>query len=90
MYAIPDATGTLNWAMIGDIVGRKQFAKIRGILSFFFGWGSIGLAVLAGIIFDRTESYSIVLWCCGVIWALSGLGFLLLERGFHPGNHRKR
>lgn len=90
MYAIPDATGTLNWAMIGDIVGRKQFAKIRGILSFFFGWGSIGLAVLAGIIFDRTESYSIVLWCCGVIWALAALGFLLLERGFHPGNHRKR
>lgn len=36
-YTIPDATGTLNWAMIGDFYGSKSFATIRGSMNLFYG-----------------------------------------------------
>lgn len=79
LYTIPDATGTLNWAMIGDFYGRRSFATIRGSMNLVYGWGTAVFPVLAGIIYDRTESYSIILWFLSLVWAASAIVFMLVR-----------
>ena len=79
LYTIPDATGTLNWAMIGDFYGRRSFATIRGSMNLVYGWGTAVFPVLAGVIYDRTESYAIILWFLSLLWAASAIVFMLVR-----------
>ena len=39
-----DASFPIVWATVGDFYGRKYFATIRGMLSFFYMWGSVARA----------------------------------------------
>ena len=47
-YTLLDASFPIVWATVGDFYGRKYFATIRGMLSFFYMWGSVAGPVLAG------------------------------------------
>ena len=84
LYTIPDATGTLNWAMIGDFYGRKSFATIRGSMNLVYGWGTAVFPVVAGIIYDRTESYAMILWFLSFIWAASAIVFMMVKQPKPP------
>ena len=53
-YTLLDASFPIVWATVGDFYGRKYFATIRGILSFFYIWGSVAGPGLAGAIYDRS------------------------------------
>jgi MFS family permease len=61
-FTLLDASFPIVWATVGDFFGRRHFATIRGSMSFFYSWGSFVGPVLAGAIYDRTQSYSLVLW----------------------------
>jgi MFS family permease len=61
-YTLLDASFPIVWATVGDFFGRKHFATIRGMLSFFYMWGSFAGPVVAGAIFDRSQSYQTVMW----------------------------
>jgi MFS family permease len=61
-YTLLDASFPLVWATVGDFFGRKYFATIRGMLSFFYMWGSFAGPVLAGAIYDRNQTYAHVMW----------------------------
>jgi len=61
-YTLLDASFPIVWATVGDFFGRKHFATIRGMLSFFYMWGSFAGPVLAGAIYDRSQSYATVMW----------------------------
>ena len=61
-YTLLDASFPIVWATVGDFFGRKYFATIRGMLSFFYMWGSVAGPVLAGAIYDRSQSYASMLW----------------------------
>jgi len=65
-YTLLDASFPIVWATVGDFYGRKYFATIRGMLSFFYMWGSVAGPVLAGAIYDRSQSYTRVMW--GLFW----------------------
>jgi hypothetical protein len=39
-FTLLDASFPIVWATVGDFFGRKHFATIRGMLSFFYMWGS--------------------------------------------------
>lgn len=69
-----DASFPVVWATVGDFYGRRYFATIRGMLSFFYMWGSFAGPVFAGAVYDRTQSYVFVLW---VLFALLLLATLL-------------
>lgn len=62
LYSTLDAAFPVTWATSGDFFGRKYFATIRGNMTFFYMWGSALGPVLAGYVFDQTQSYSAVLW----------------------------
>jgi len=60
LYSVLDASIPVYWAAVGDFFGRKSFGAIRGNMNLFYTWGSIVGPVIAGAIYDRTESYALV------------------------------
>jgi MFS family permease len=77
-FTLLDASFPIIWATVGDFFGRRNFATIRGMMSFFYMWGSFAGPVMAGAIYDRTESYLSVLWILFGMLVLATLFALLL------------
>jgi MFS family permease len=61
-FTFLDASFPIVWATVGDFFGRRNFATIRGMMSFFYMWGSFAGPIMAGAIYDGTQSYMMVLW----------------------------
>jgi len=49
--------------MVGDLFGRKHFAKIRGYMSIFYVWSSVAGPVTSNRgRYDSTHTYEPMLW----------------------------
>jgi sugar phosphate permease len=79
-FTFLDASFPIIWATVGDFFGRRNFATIRGMMSFFYMWGSFAGPIMAGAIYDRTQSYLIVLWILLALLTLATFLVLLLIR----------
>jgi sugar phosphate permease len=80
VFTLLDASFPVVWAMVGDFFGRRYFATIRGMMSFFYMWGSFAGPVLAGAIYDRSQSYESVLWGMFVVLSIAtALNALLIR-----------
>ena len=73
LYSALDAAFPVTWAISGDFFGRKHVASIRGNMSFCYMWGSALGPVIAGYVYDQTQSYGSVLWGLVVTLSLSVL-----------------
>jgi MFS family permease len=62
LFSVFEGLFPVTWATVGDFFGRKNFAKIRGSMSFLYTWGSVLGPVIAGSIYDRTNSYAALFW----------------------------
>jgi sugar phosphate permease len=60
LYTVLDASIPVYWAAVGDFFGRKSFGTIRGNMNLFYTWGSVLGPVVAGAVYDRTQSYALV------------------------------
>lgn len=80
LFTTVEATYPVAWAMVGDIFGRKHFAKIRGYMSVFYVWGSVLGPVIAGAIWDRWQTYEPMLWALVAMFFLSGVFYSLLGK----------
>ena len=78
-----DASFPIVWATIGDFFGRQYFATIRGMMSFFYTWGSVLGPVAAGAAYDRSQSYEATLWA---LVAILTLGAVLTALTIVPWN----
>jgi len=78
-FAFAMATAPLNWALIGDFFGRRSYATLRGIMGIGYGLATFLSPIYAGWIFDRTESYNLVLITFSIILALTALCFGVLS-----------
>ena len=80
VFTLLDASFPIVWATVGDFFGRRYFATIRGMMSFFYMWGSFAGPVLAGVVYDRSQSYESVLWgMCVVLSIATALNALLIK-----------
>lgn len=80
LFSLFEGLFPVTWATVGDFFGRKNFGKIRGSMSFLYTWGSVLGPVLAGAIYDRTQSYGGLYWVMiGLCW-LTALLYVLLRR----------
>jgi nitrate/nitrite transporter NarK len=79
-FTLLDASFPIVWATVGDFFGRRNFATIRGTMSFFYSWGSFAGPVMAGLIFDRTASYALVVWIFLGLLTVATLLVLFLVR----------
>jgi len=83
-FAITMASTPLNWALIGDFFGRTSYATLRGIMGVGYGVATFLSPIFAGLIFDRTESYDLVLWTFSATIGIAAVLFALLRRPFLP------
>lgn len=83
-FAITMGTTPLNWALIGDFFGRGSYATLRGIMGIGYGTATFFSPIYAGWIFDRTQSYSLVLLTFSVIFAIAAFFFALLRHPRQP------
>jgi MFS family permease len=80
LFSSVEGTFPVNWSTVGDYFGRRNFAKIRGTMSFIHTWGSVLGPVLAGAIYDHTRSYMILLWGSAVLLCIAGGLYALVVR----------
>jgi MFS family permease len=63
----------LIWAAVGHAFGRKAFSTIRGTVMALQVGGTMGLPILAGVLFDRTGSYGSMLWIIAGLWLTAAI-----------------
>jgi MFS family permease len=79
IFAWVESNPSLNWALVGDYFGRKQFATIRGSMSFFYGWVQMAAPLIAGVVWDQTGSYELALWIFAGMWVVGATVFFFLR-----------
>ena len=88
LMAIEQGGSTLNWVALGNFFGRTSFATLMGIISTAFNLGMLVSPIYAGIVFDRTGSYSVVLISFLPIYLIAGVFFLMTRKPNVPVTSR--
>ncbi len=78
LFALAETGNSSGWAVIGDFFGRSKYATIRGAIGFAQSAISLPAPVLAGWVYDSTQSYQVALLpvagcyllAFGLYWAL--------------------
>lgn len=85
MFAFGANVAPANYSIIGDYFGRKSFARLRGVLNSL-GIIGMGTTVLAGWVFDATDSYAAFLFGTAVFSAIAGVTVIFfLHKPSRPG-----
>jgi MFS family permease len=82
LFSAVEVTYSVGWAIVGDLFGRKHFAKIRGYMGLFYTWGGVVGPVVAGAVFDRWQTYEPLLWLLVAVFTVAGLFFGSLTRSW--------
>lgn len=85
LFAFGDGINSVTWALLGDCFGRTHFGAIRGWISMFQSIASMPAAVLTGLVYDRTESYTYALIGFIICYGVSGLILWRLPRPTRHG-----
>src|SRR6266496_1873527 len=80
LFSVVESTFPVNWSTVGEYFGRKNFAKIRGSMSFVSTWGSVFGPVIAGVIYDHTRSYEILIWSSAALLLVASLLYALVKK----------
>jgi len=84
LFAVMQGTIPLNWVMIGDYFGRKNYATMRGFMSIAYTGGTMGMPVFAGAMYDATQSYKLVVWIMIALFLVAGAWFAFLRAPAPP------
>ena len=87
-FAAVETTFPLGWAVVGDLFGRKHYAKIRGYMVLFYTWGGVIGPVAAGAIFDKWQTYEPLLWSLIVVFIVAGGFFASLDQPWQKATGR--
>ena len=80
LFSVFEGLFPVTWATVGDFFGRKNFAKIRGSMSFLYTWGSVLGPVIAGAIYDETKNYAALFWILFITcWVTAALYVMLFQ-----------
>ena len=80
LFSAVESTFPVNWSTVGEYFGRTNFAKIRGSMSFVSTWGSVTGPVIAGAIYDRTQSYEILIWSSAALLLIAAVMYAMVKR----------
>ncbi len=80
LFSTVESTFPVNWSTVGDYFGRKNFAKIRGSMSFVSTWGSVIGPVAAGYVYDRTQSYELLIWTSAALLLVASGLYAMVRR----------
>jgi MFS family permease len=80
LFSVVESTFPVNWSTVGEYFGRKNFAKIRGSMSFVSTWGSVIGPVIAGAIYDYTLSYRIMIWSSAALLLVASVFYAVVKK----------
>ena len=80
LFSLVEAVFPVTWAMVGELYGRRNFAKVRGNMGFFYQWGGMIGPYVAGAIYDATQSYKPALLGMAGLYVISAVLYLMLGR----------
>ena len=89
LMAVEQGTSSLNWVSLGNFFGRSSFATLMGLISVVFNIGMLITPIYAGVVFDRTDSYSVVLVSFLPIYIMAGFFFLMTRKPPPPALPRE-
>ena len=84
LMAIEQGSSTLNWVALGNYFGRTSFGTLMGLISVVFNIGMLITPIYAGLVFDRTGSYTVVLVSFLPVYLISGVFFLMTRKPKAP------
>lgn len=84
LFTGSEAGSSLNWALVGDLFGRKNFATIRGMLAPLYNAALFVTPVAIGFVFDQTKSYRISLLVGSVVMLMAAFTFFQLKASVKP------
>ena len=82
--ALLEGATTLNWVLMGQYYGRKNFATIIGIITAVYSAGMLASPLFLGWMFDHTNSYHIGLIVFLFMYASSSVFFFFSYRPTPP------
>jgi len=82
--AIAMGTAPINWALIGDLFGRRSYPTLRGIMGVSYGTLAFLSPIYAGWIFDVTGSYALALLTFALVALATVLCFAVLPAFSRP------
>ncbi|MDO8750387.1 MAG: MFS transporter [Dehalococcoidia bacterium] len=71
LFAGAESCNTVTWALIGEFFGRRNFAFLRGMVTLLQSVLSFLGPVVAGFIYDSTQSYRIAFIAIGVTYVVA-------------------
>ena len=89
LMAIEQGTSSLNWVSLGNFFGRSSFATLMGMISVVFNIGMLISPIYAGLMFDRSSSYTLVLLSFLPIYLAAGAFFLMTRKPKPPDSTRE-
>jgi len=75
--AVQEGAAVLNWVLVGNLFGRRNFATLTGIISVFYSGGMMLSPLFLGWMVDRTDGYTESLLVLTALYAASGLLFAI-------------
>ena len=81
--AVQEGAAVLNWVLVGNLFGRRNFATLTGIISVFYSAGMMLSPLFLGWMVDRTGGYTESLLVLTGLYA-AGAVFFVLARGPRP------
>jgi sugar phosphate permease len=84
LFALAETGNSSGWAVIGDYFGRNSYASIRGAISFVQSAVSLPAPVMAGWVWDTTQSYQLALLPIIACYGLTFFLFWWLQRPVRP------
>jgi len=66
-----------------DYYGLKNFGVNYGLVFTAWGWGGFGLSLLAGMVYDRTQSFDFAYYCSAALLVIAAFSTFLLKPPHH-------
>ena len=82
-----DGVGALTPLVITDMFGLKQFGSITGLTRTALIIPVFAGPIMAGLIFDATDSYNLMFGITIALLAVSIVTFMMIRSPFSPKNH---
>tara|TARA_B000000460_G_scaffold222619_1_gene175326 strand:+ start:120 stop:653 length:534 start_codon:yes stop_codon:yes gene_type:complete len=84
LFAYGESTAPVNHSIIGDFYGRKNFAKLNGMLGAGVMFGSTLTPVAAGLVVDNLGTYQPALWGFLAAAAVAAVLMMMCRRPQKP------
>ncbi len=78
--AILEGAAVLNWVLVGNLFGRRNFATLTGIISVFYSAGMMLTPLFLGWMVDREGGYTESLLILTGLYAASAVLFAIARR----------